>query len=56
MTETKTIAEIVEQERGFKITNPYEDYLAASILYKSVASKYNNKRGSNLTPKKKKRK
>ena len=60
--EIKTISEIIEEEKSMKITNPYKDlepYIGASMLYNSVSdkmSKYGKKRGSNFTPKKKKRK
>jgi translation initiation factor 2 gamma subunit (eIF-2gamma) len=60
--ELKTINEIIEEEKSIKITNRYNDlepYIGASMLYNSVSnklSKYGKKRGSNFTPKKKKRK
>lgn len=55
----KTINEIIEEEKSIKITNPYKDLEIPTMLYASVSeklSKYGKKKGSNLTPKKKKRK
>ena len=57
--ETKIIQEIIDEEKSFKITNPYKDLEIPTMLYASVSeklSKYGKKKGSNLTPKKKKRK
>jgi hypothetical protein len=58
----KTINQIIGEQKAIQITNPYNDLeplMCASMLYNSVSdkfSKYGKKRGSNFTPKKKKRK
>lgn len=58
----KTINDIIQDEKSIKITNPYKDIEQLStptMLYASVSEKlykYGKRRGSNLTPKKKKRK
>lgn len=49
----RTINEIIEEEASIKITNTYEDYMSSAMLYDSITEK---KKGTNLTPKKKKRK
>jgi hypothetical protein len=48
----KTIDEIIEEERSIKITKAYNDYKNLSSLYNTSTKT----RGSNFTPKKKKRK
>jgi len=48
-TDVKTIREIMEEEKSMKITRTYNDYVT---LYNTPTKK----RGSNFTPKKKKRK
>jgi hypothetical protein len=50
--DVKTIREIMEEERGIKITKAYNNYNNLSSLYDTPIKK----RGSNFTPKKKKRK
>ena len=50
--DVKTIREIMEEERGITITKAYNDYNNLSSLYDTPTKK----RGSNFTPKKKKRK
>ena len=57
----KTIQEIIDEQNTIKITNQYkdEDLAGIGLLYNATAhmlNSYGKKRGSNLTPKKKKRK